>query len=315
MAAVPGLTDVADIVVHSPLQKPGASLTIPDILAVASEVRSALANGANGANRSSGHRYNRRNSLLVGLRAGNLGAGLWSQAPCVGQKPQGPMAQQTCWPRQSLRPVARAIPVCLLCWAIQPMPHATFAKGIPRARMRSPRHPSGLWDMCSRGKFRAFTCIDHVPKRLLSLDLQIAESLPVSGARQGLVLIGVYNEASRYALWISVHCSSYWGVRAAVDFAGLKVQAWCTSARWRESLALGRHNPGTSVRSVVEVPRRKLETVFRKHLTDFRDQDDPLQRNLLPEVPWPLKGSASAQIALPPAKPKHLKYRTFSPLG
>lgn len=49
MAAVPGLTDVADITVHSPRQKPGASLTIPDILTVASEVRSALGTGVNGA--------------------------------------------------------------------------------------------------------------------------------------------------------------------------------------------------------------------------------------------------------------------------
>lgn len=49
LAAVPGLEDVAGFDVISPMQKPGASLTIPDILSVAEQVRTALAQGAAGA--------------------------------------------------------------------------------------------------------------------------------------------------------------------------------------------------------------------------------------------------------------------------
>ncbi|WP_071468498.1 asparaginase [Roseinatronobacter thiooxidans] len=49
LAAVPGLADVASFDVISPMQKPGASLTIPDILSVAEQVRAALVNGAAGA--------------------------------------------------------------------------------------------------------------------------------------------------------------------------------------------------------------------------------------------------------------------------
>lgn len=49
LAAVPGLHEVAEIEVNSPLQMPGASLTVPDILIVAAQVRAALADGAAGA--------------------------------------------------------------------------------------------------------------------------------------------------------------------------------------------------------------------------------------------------------------------------
>ena len=49
LAAVPGLEDVAGFDVISPMQKPGASLTIPDILSVAEQVRTALAQGTAGA--------------------------------------------------------------------------------------------------------------------------------------------------------------------------------------------------------------------------------------------------------------------------
>jgi L-asparaginase len=49
METVPGLANVAEIELASPLQMPGASLTIPHILLVASKLRDSLAAGADGA--------------------------------------------------------------------------------------------------------------------------------------------------------------------------------------------------------------------------------------------------------------------------